>query len=243
MIFIPAIDLRDNKCVRLIRGQEKELTIFNDNPVEQAIFFEDIGCERLHVIDLDGAFGRPNINKDTILKIRKKTNIPIELGGGIKNKEDISFWLNNGIDFLIVGSFAVKKSKLILDLASQFESQIYVALDVLKENIMIKGWTESSKFTINDIFEIYDTSQIKGYILTDISRDGMLQGLDMKLIKKYAALTKKNLIVGGGLSSYRDLRNLNKISSTNLEGVIAGKSYYSGTIDINKALKILKSNA
>ena len=243
MIFIPAIDLRDNKCVRLIRGQEKELTIFNDNPVEQAIFFEDIGCERLHVIDLDGAFGRPNINKDTILKIRKNTNIPIELGGGIKDKEDVAFWLDHGINFLIVGSLAVKKSKLILDLASQFEGQIYVALDVLKDNIMIKGWVESSEFTINEIFEIYDTSQIKGYILTDISRDGMLQGLDMNLIKKYAALTKKNLIVGGGLSSYRDLRNLNKISSTNLEGVIAGKSYYSGTIDINKALKILKSNA
>ena len=243
MIFIPAIDLRDNKCVRLIRGQEEELTIFNDNHVEQAIFFEDSGCERLHVVDLDGAFGRPNINKDTILKIRKKTNIPIELGGGIKNKEDVSFWLDNGIDFLIVGSFAVKKSNLILDLASQFESQIYVALDVLKDNIMIKGWIESSEFTINDIFEIYDTSQIKGYILTDISRDGMLQGLDMNLIKKYAAITKKNLIVGGGLSNYRDLRNLNKISYANLEGVIAGKSYYSGTIDIDKALKILKSNA
>ena len=108
---------------------------------------------------------------------------------------------------------------------------------------MIKGWTESSKFTINDIFEIYDTSQIKGYILTDISRDGMLQGLDMNLIKKYAAITKKNLIVGGGLSSYEDLRNLNKIPYPNLEGVIAGKSYYSGTIEIDQSLKILKPNA
>ena len=243
MIFIPAIDLRDNKCVRLIRGQEAELTIFNDNPVEQAIFFEDSGCERLHVVDLDGAFGRPNINKDTILKIRKETNIPIELGGGIKNKEDVFFWLNKGIDFLIVGSLAVKKSNLILDLVSQFKNQIYVALDVLKGNIMIKGWVESSEFTINDIFEVYDTSQIKGYILTDISRDGMLQGLDMNLINKHIAMTKKNLIVGGGLSNYEDLINLNKISYTNLEGVIAGKSYYSGAIEIDRALNILKSNA
>ncbi len=108
---------------------------------------------------------------------------------------------------------------------------------------MIKGWVESSEFTINDIFEVYDTSQINGYILTDISRDGMLQGLDMNLIKKYAAITKKNLIVGGGLSNYKDLRNLNIISYANLEGVIAGKSYYSGAIKIDKALKILKSNA
>jgi phosphoribosylformimino-5-aminoimidazole carboxamide ribotide isomerase len=243
VIFIPAIDLRNNKCVRLIRGQEEELTIFNDNPVEQAIFFEDSGCERLHVVDLDGAFGRPNINKNTILKIRKETSIPIELGGGIKNKEDVSFWLNNGIDFLIVGSLAAKKSNLIIDLASQFENQIYVALDVLKDNIMIKGWTESAELTINDIFEVYDTSQIKGYILTDISRDGMLEGLDMNLIKKNIAITSKYLIVGGGLSSYEDLKNLNKISNTNLEGVIAGKSYYSGAIEIDKALKIIRSNA
>ena len=243
MIFIPAIDLKNNKCVRLIRGKEEEQTIFNDNPVKQAMFFEESGCERLHIIDLDGAFGRPNINKDTILKIRKETNIPIELGGGIKNKEDVFFWLNKGIDFLIVGSLAVKKSNLILDLVSQFKNQIYVALDVLQGNIMIKGWVESSEFTINDIFKVYDTSQIKGYILTDISRDGMLQGLDMNLINKHIAMTKKNLIVGGGLSNYEDLINLNKISYTNLEGVIAGKSYYSGAIEIDRALNILKSNA
>ena len=243
MIFIPAIDLKNNKCVRLIRGKEEEQTIFNDNPVKQAMFFEESGCERLHIVDLDGAFGRPNINKDTILKIRKETNIPIELGGGIKNKDDVFLWLNKGINFLIVGSLAVKKSNLILDLVSQFKNQIYVALDVLKGNIMIKGWVESSEFTINDIFEVYDTSQIKGYILTDISRDGMLQGLDMNLINKHIAMTKKNLIVGGGLSNYEDLINLNKISYTNLEGVIAGKSYYSGAIEIDRALNILKSNA
>ena len=243
MIFIPAIDLKNNKCVRLIKGKEEEQTIFSDNPVEQAMFFEESGCERLHVVDLDGAFGRPNINKDTILKIRKETKIPIELGGGIKNKEDVSFWLNKGIDFLIVGSLAVKNSNLILDLVSQFKNQIYIALDVLEGNIMIKGWVESSELTINDIFEVYDTSQIKGYILTDISRDGMLQGLDMNLINKYVSMTKKNLIVGGGLSNYEDLRNLINIPYKNLEGVIAGKSYYSKAIEIDKALNILKSNA
>ena len=243
MIFIPAIDLRDNKCVRLIKGKEEELTIFNENPVEQAILFEKSGCERIHVVDLDGAFGRPNINKDTILKIRNKINIPIELGGGIKNNEDAHFWLNKGIDFLIVGSLAVKKSNLVLDMANQYTNQIYVAIDLLKDKIMIKGWLESSKIRINNIFKVYDTSSIKGYILTDISRDGMLQGLDMNLINKYAPSTKKNLIVSGWLSSYEDLISLKNTSYANLEGVIAGKSYYSGAIKIDKALKILNSNA
>ena len=243
MIFIPAIDLKNNKCVRLIRGKEEQQTIFNKNPVEQAIFFEKSGCERLHVVDLDGAFGRRNINKDTILDIRKNTSIPIELGGGIKRKEDVSFWINKGIDFLIVGSLAVKNSKLVQDIASEFENQIYVALDVLNSNIMVKGWVETSEFKINDILKTYDTSLIKGYILTDISRDGMLEGLDMNLINKYSSITKKKLIVGGGLSNFEDLINLTKIPYANLEGVIAGKSYYSGSIEINKALKIFKPNA
>ena len=105
MIFIPAIDLKNNKCVRLIRGKEEKQTIFNENPIRQAIVFEESGCERLHIVDLDGAFGRPNINKDTILKIKKETTVPIQLGGGIKNKEEVSFWLNEGIDFLIQQAF------------------------------------------------------------------------------------------------------------------------------------------
>ena len=113
MKFIPAIDLKNNKCVRLRRGKEDQATIFNDNPVQQAVFFEKNGCERIHLVDLDGAFGRENINKETILKIRKAVNIEIELGGGIKRQEDVSYWFNQGINFLIVGSLAVKKINLI----------------------------------------------------------------------------------------------------------------------------------
>ena len=107
MKFIPAIDLKDNKCVRLKRGKEENLTIFNDDPVNQAMFFEKNGCERIHIVDLDGAFGRSEVNKQTILNIRKNTKVEIELGGGLKNEKDLDFWMNQGIDFLIVGSLAV----------------------------------------------------------------------------------------------------------------------------------------
>ena len=112
MKFIPAIDLKDNNCVRLVQGKEENLTIFNKNPVAQAKFFENNGCERIHIVDLDGAFGRPEINKKTIVNIRKNTNIRIELGGGLKKINDISFWINQGIDFLIIGSLAVKNKDL-----------------------------------------------------------------------------------------------------------------------------------
>lgn len=243
MKFIPAIDLKDNKCVRLQRGKEEDLTIFNNDPIEQAKFFENNGCERIHLVDLDGAFGRSDINKKTILEIRKNINISIEFGGGIKDEDDISFWINNGIDFLIISSLAVKNKKLVLDMAKKYKNKIYVALDVLDKKIMINGWIEDSNLTIDNILKFYNFSQINGFILTDIFRDGMLQGLDINLINSYILKTEKNIIVGGGLSNYKDLHNLNKIKFSNLEGVIAGKAFYSGIININKALQIVGSNA
>jgi len=238
--FIPAIDLKDNKCVRLKKGKEENLTIFNDDPVNQAKFFEKNGCERIHIVDLDGAFGRADINKQTILNIRKNIKIEIELGGGIKDAKDMDFWVNQGIDFLIVGSLAVKKNTLVKEISKKFKNKIYVALDVLKENIMIKGWVESSNIGIDQVLNDYKSSDIKGFILTDIERDGMLKGLNIELIKENILKTNKNIIVGGGLSNYDDLVNLKKISYSNLEGVIAGKSFYSGNIEVTKSLKILK---
>ena len=243
MKFIPAIDLKDNKCVRLQRGKEDKLTVFNDNPVKQAKFFEENGCERIHIVDLDGAFGREDVNKETIIKIRKNVKIQIELGGGIKKINDIFYWLDKGIDFLIVGSLAVKNKELIKGIVKKYIEKIYVALDILDYKIMIKGWTENSNFKVNKVIDYYNTSLIKGFILTDISRDGMLQGLDINLIKDLIDLTSKDIIVGGGLSNYQDLFNLKNIKNKNLEGVIAGKSFYSGNIKINKALKIINSNA
>ena len=240
MKFIPAIDLKDNKCVRLKKGKEENLTIFNDDPVNQAKFFEKNGCERIHIVDLDGAFGRADVNKQTILNIRKNTKIEIELGGGIKDEKDMDFWVNQGIDFLIVGSLAVKNNTLVKEISKKLKNKIYVALDVLKKNIMIKGWVESTKIGIDQVLNDYKSSDIKGFILTDIERDGMLKGLNIELIKENILKTNKNIIVGGGLSNYDDLVNLKKISYSNLEGVIAGKSFYSGNIEVTKSLKILK---
>ena len=243
MKFIPAIDLKDNKCVRLQKGRLKNITIFNDNPVKQAIFFEKSGCERIHIVDLDGAFGNENINKETIIEIRKKISIPLELGGGIKNEEDVFFWLNSGIDFLVIGSLAVKNKKLVLELCKKYPNKIYIALDVLNQKVMIRGWEEDSKLLIGDILKLYNESLVNGFILTDISRDGMLEGLDIDLINDSISKTSKKIIVGGGLSNYQDLHNLKKINSSKLEGVIAGRSYYSGNIEIHQALEILNINA
>ena len=243
MKFIPAIDLKNNKCVRLEKGNKENITVFNENPVAQAKYFEKNGCERIHIVDIDGAFGNPDINKATICNIRKNTNIAIELGGGIKNEDDISFWINKGVDFLVIGSLAVKHKEFVADTIFKYENKIYIALDILDKKIMIKGWVENSNLNAEDIINYYNNLSVRGFILTDISRDGMLCGLDFDLINNIILKTKKNIIVGGGLSNYDDLHNLVKIKNKNLEGVIAGKSFYSGAIKIEKSLEIINSYA
>jgi len=241
--FIPAIDLKNKKCVRLEKGKEESVTIFNEDPIEQAKFFEKNGCERIHIIDLDGAFGRRDVNTDTIMDIRKSVDIELELGGGIRNEEDVNFWTKKGIDFFIIGSLAVLNKELTMNISDKFKNKIYIALDILKNNIMIKGWVEKNNTSVDEVLSYYSMTSTNGFILTDISRDGMLQGIDINLFNEHILKTNKNIIVGGGLSSYEDLQNLKKISSKNLEGVIAGKSFYSGNIKIKKALEILNTDA
>ena len=245
MKLIPAIDLKDNKCVRLFQGKERSSIIYNENPVEQAKFFENEGCERIHIVDLDSAFGRSSINIDTIIKIRQSIKIPIELGGGIRSKDNILFWFNNNIDYLILGSLAAKDSNLVLDIAKEFENKIYISLDVLNNKIMVEGWVEESQLNLFNIYKTYNKSMIRGYILTDVSRDGMMKGLNLKFIDSNLSQTSKPMIFAGGLSSYDDLILLKKMNSKfhNIEGVIAGKSFYSGAIQIKKSIKILNSNA
>lgn len=243
MKFIPAIDLKDKRCVRLQKGKEEELTIFNEDPIKQAKFFESSGCKRIHIVDLDAAFGRPNINRKKIIEIRRNIKIPIQLGGGIKNESDVAFWINSGINYLIIGSLSVKNTKLVSNLANKYKNKIYISLDVLNEKIMMNGWVKDSRLKIQDILNLYKNTNIRGYVFTDIARDGMLEGLDMKLIESFVKKTDKHLIVGGGLSNYEDLHNIKNANYFNIEGVISGKSFYSGNIKIDKALKIFKENA
>ena len=243
MKIFPAIDLKQNKCVRLSRGEDNTSVIFNENPVEQAKYFEDQGCKRLHLVDLDSAFGRNTINNKTIQNIRNAITIPIQIGGGIRSEKIAKNYFDLGANFLIIGSYAVSNSQEVKNLSDSFKQKIYVALDILNNKIMIKGWVEESDFTPEKIFQTYDDSNIRGYVLTDIEKDGMLTGLNQKMISTNVSLTNKKLIVGGGLKNNSDLEKLRNMKYDNLEGVIAGKSFYVGNIDLKEAQKILDENA
>ena len=243
MNLYPAIDLKDNKCVRLTKGKDNTSVIFNEDPVNQAIYFEQSGCKRLHVVDLDAAFGRKNINTKSISDIRKAIKIPIQVGGGIRNASDVKRLIDQGMDYLIMGSLAVTNFEIVIKLADLYKNKIYVSLDVLNNKIMINGWKEKTNYETKEIFNKYKNTNIKGYVLTDVDRDGTLNGLNIDMIKTNLELTSKPLVVGGGLTSYDDLYNLKKIFSKNLEGIVVGKSFYVGNIDLKKAEDILNSNA
>ena len=243
MKAFPAIDLKDNKCVRLTKGKDNTSQIFNPDPIDQAKYFEDQGCTRLHLVDLDSAFGRININAKTIHKIRKSISIPIQLGGGIRDNKIAKNYFELGINYLIIGSYAVKNAEKITELSESFQDSIYVAIDILGENIMINGWQQKSTFTAAKLFEQYDKTKIRGYVLTDIQNDGMLSGLNLNMISLNLSLTIKKLIVGGGLKDMQDIRGLKKIQTPKLEGVIAGKAFYVGSIDLKEADKLLITNA
>ena len=243
MKLIPAIDLKDGKCVRLSEGRLESSVIFNKDPVKQARIFENEGCERIHLIDLDGAFGNSTNNKQTILDIRNSVSTEIELGGGIRSHEDINFWIENGINFLILGSVAVNNPEKVKNLSNNFPNRLYVSLDYLNGKTMIYGWVKESNKDTEEILFDFNNSNIRGFVITDVSRDGMLTGVDVKNISHYLSITNKPMIVGGGLSSYKDLINLKNLNHPNLEGVIVGKSYYLGKIDIKKGQQILDNNA
>ena len=248
MKIIPAIDLKDNKCVRLSKGRDNSSIVFNEDPEKQAAYFQDIGCKKLHIVDLDAAFGRPDINIKTIQKIRSRISTPIQLGGGIRDRSQAIRYFNLGIDNLIIGSLSVKNPDEVKDLSNRYKNKIYVSLDIKDKNVMIKGWREKSKLRVIDVLKLYKNSYINGYIFTDINNDGMLNGLDTDFIENMIndileinKLTKK-IIIAGGLTNYEDLVKLKKLNTDCVEGIISGKSYYVGNIDLTKAQKIIDIN-
>jgi len=246
--IIPAIDLKDNKCVRLSEGIDESSEVFNNDPEEQAIHFQKNGCKKLHIVDLDAAFGRRDINFPSIEKIRKSISIPIQLGGGIGSADEAKKYFDIGIENLIIGSMSVNKPEEVKLLSNIYKKRIYVSLDVKDDQIMIRGWKEKSSLDLERLLEIYNDSYIKGYVITDIKNDGMLRGLNTEFIKKINKTielknnSNKTTILAGGLTSYEDLKNLNNLKLKNVEGIISGKSFYVGNIDLKKAQQILNQN-
>lgn len=243
MILFPAIDLKDGKCVRLVRGLMEQATIFNDDPAAQARDFVKQGFEYLHLVDLNGAFeGRP-VNADAVDAILKAVNIPVQLGGGIRDLATIETWLAKGVTRVIIGTAAVKNPALVIEACKAFPGRIAVGLDAKDGMVAVEGWAEVSDLTVLDMAKRFEDAGVAAIIYTDIARDGVLQGLNIEATVALANAIEIPVIASGGLSSIDDIHRLIATHCKGLEGAISGRALYDGRIDTTAALRLLKDAA
>ncbi|MEK0436930.1 MAG: phosphoribosylformimino-5-aminoimidazole carboxamide ribotide isomerase [Pseudomonadota bacterium] len=235
MIIFPAIDLRDGKCVRLYKGDFNKTTVFNTSPYNQALQFKKKGFTDLHLVDLDGALNGRSKNKKVIIKIIKETNLNVQLGGGIRTLEQISFWIKNGVSTVVVGTLAVKNQKILKKACNLFPGKIAVALDVRDDLLAIKGWVEQTKIRFIDFSKKLENFGVSKIIFTDINRDGTKTGVNLNKLKKIIKSINIPVIASGGVSSISDIKKLYNIDK--LEGVIIGKAIYDKTISLDKLQK------
>jgi phosphoribosylformimino-5-aminoimidazole carboxamide ribotide isomerase len=237
MIIFPAIDLKDGKCVRLYKGDFNKTTIFGSSPYNQALQFKKKGFTDLHLVDLDGALKGRSKNKGIIINIIKNTNLNVQLGGGIRNLKQISFWIKNGVSMVVVGTMAIQNPKILKKACDLFPGRIAVALDVRNNFLAIKGWIKQTKIKLMDFSKKLEDFGVSRIIYTDINRDGTKKGVNFSQLKRIVAKVNIPLVVSGGVSNIKDIRKLHKADL--FDGVIIGKAIYDKSISLNELKKFV----
>jgi len=240
MIFFPAIDLKDGQCVRLLRGEMDQATVFNDSPGAQAKAFVDDGCEWIHVVDLNGAFEGKPVNAQAVDAILAEAQVPVELGGGIRTMETIQFWLDRGVKRVILGTIALRDPNFVIEACKQFPGQIAVGVDAKDGFVAVEGWAEVSDMPALDLARKFEDAGVSAIIFTDIARDGLMQGPNVESTLELARAISTPVIASGGVSSMADLQQLQVLGGDLLEGVISGRAVYDGAINVRAAVELLK---
>ena len=236
MIIIPAIDIKDRKCVRLRQGRMDSSTIFNENPVAQAIAWQETGAKMIHLVDLDGSIdGRP-ANLDVIREIVRCVNIPIELGGGIREKSIAEMYLDIGVSFIILGTVAAKDPKTTTELLERFSGQIAIGIDAKAGNVAVQGWIESTGLDAVELALRYDHYRPASFIYTDIERDGMMVGPNFAATETFAKSINTQVTLSGGVSSLDDVKKALVIEKHGVTGIIIGRALYEGKIKLDEAI-------
>lgn len=241
-ILYPAIDIKNGKCVRLLFGDMEKETIYGNNPIDQALWFVDQGAEWLHIVDLDGAIQGENVNKKAILKILKKlqNKVKIQIGGGIRNHEQMDFWLQNSIDRVILGTLAMSEPNFIINLEKKYYKKIVIGTDVRNGKLASHGWKNQSDINAVDLIQKFDPEIIDSIIYTDISRDGSLQGVNLEQTLTFAKSVNNPVIASGGVYSLNEIYELSKNFSNGIEGVIIGRALYDKKFSYSEALNIIE---
>jgi phosphoribosylformimino-5-aminoimidazole carboxamide ribotide isomerase len=240
MILIPAIDIKDGKCVRLRQGKMDDTTVFSDNPIEMADRWAAAGAKRLHIVDLDGAvYGKPK-NAELVHEIAEQyPDIPIQLGGGVRDKDTVEAYLNAGVQYVIIGTRAVNEPHFVSDIALEYPRHIIVGLDAIDGKLAVDGWSKLSKHDLIDLAQHFENDGVHAIIYTDISKDGMMQGANIELTKKLAESVRIPVIASGGVTNLEDLKKLKAIEKSGVSGVITGRAIYEGTLDFAEGQRLL----
>ncbi len=241
MILFPAIDLKDGVCVRLEQGDMKRATVFNRDAAAQALSFEAEGFEYLHVVDLNGAFAGHPVNAGAIERILESVPLPVQLGGGIRDLATIAAWLDKGVDRVVIGTAAVRDPVLVKEAARKWPKRIAVGLDARDGYVAVQGWAETSTLSALDIARRFEDAGVAAIIYTDISRDGILKGLNFDATIALADAIDIPVIASGGLASIGDIHRLLEPRAKKLAGAIAGRALYSGQLNAADALRLIRN--
>lgn len=241
MQLIPAIDLKEGKCVRLRQGRMEDDTVFSDDPLSVAARWVDTGIDRLHLVDLDGAVAGEPRNRDVIERIAKAhPDLRIQVGGGIRSEETIDAYLDAGVHYLIIGTQAVRDPHFIEEMAPAYPGHLLVGLDAKDGKVATDGWRKLSRHDVIDMAQRFESFGIEGIIFTDISRDGMMEGVNVEATAKLAGSVSTDVIASGGVASIDDVRAL-VASPEPIAGCILGRALYEGTLDLAEALEVARS--
>lgn len=243
MNLYPAIDLKDGACVRLVRGEMEAATVFNQDPAEQARIFAGQGFDWIHVVDLNGAFaGRP-VNAAAVESVLAAVEVPVQLGGGIRDLAMIEGWLERGVRRVVLGTVALKDPPLVKEACRLFPGQVAVGIDARDGFVAVEGWAETSTVKTLDLALKFEDSGVAAIIYTDINRDGAMGGLNVEATSDLAFALTTPVIASGGVTTLDDLRALKREEEAGIDGVICGRALYDGRIDARAALAILSARA
>ena len=240
MMVIPAIDLKENRCVRLAQGRMDQETVYSEDPVKMARHWEAKGAERLHVVDLNGAVtGRP-FHKSLIERITASIHIPVEVGGGIRDLETVESYLTSGVEWVVLGTVALQNRHLVEEACSRFPQRVILAIDTRGGKVAIQGWKETVFTDAVALAKQFEGVDLSAVIFTDIERDGMGTGVNMEMTGALARSTSIPVIASGGVSRREDIEDVARLEPEGVIGVIVGRAFYAGQIDLEDAIRLVK---
>ena len=241
MIVIPAIDIKNGKCVRLLQGRMDAETVFSDDPAAMGRRWANDGATLIHIVDLDGAVGKRPVNLDTVRKIIDQIHVPVQVGGGIRDIDTIRMYLDQGVSRVIIGTEAIKNPDLVKSACREFPGQIVVGIDAKAGKVAIEGWTKTTEVTAVDLARQFEDCGVAAINFTDIERDGMRTGPNLLETEKLARAISIPVVASGGVSSIEDIKNLLPLAAAGVVGVITGRALYDGSLDLKAAIAVTKN--